>query len=112
VAAEALTNVAKYASASVVSLRLSETSEGVALEIADDGRGGADPSGGTGLLGLADRAAVVGGALSVSSPPGHGTTIVCTVPVPSTDALHVPVDVPPGGSTDRLTAGLVSGASR
>ncbi len=112
VAAEALTNVAKYASASVVSLRLSKTSEGVALEIADDGRGGADPSGGTGLLGLADRAAVVGGALSVSSPPGHGTTIVCTVPVPSTDALHVPVDIPPGGSTDRLTAGLVSGASR
>jgi signal transduction histidine kinase len=112
VTAEAFTNVAKYASASVVSVRLSDTAGGVALEITDDGVGGADRSRGTGLLGLADRAAVVGGELSVTSPPGHGTTIRCTVPVrPSVD-LDLPVQESVEPTTVPSTSGLVSGASR
>jgi signal transduction histidine kinase len=112
VTAEALTNVAKYASASVVSVRLSETADGVALEIADDGRGGADRSRGTGLLGLADRAAVVGGDLAVTSPSGQGTTIRCTVPVRTPAAVEVPVADDPPGPRVPSTPGLVSGATR
>ena len=49
--------------------------------ISDDGRGGADPAGGTGLLGLRDRAEAVGGTLSFVSPPGRGTTIVAALPL-------------------------------
>jgi signal transduction histidine kinase len=57
------------------------------LEVRDDGVGGADPAGGSGLTGLADRVAVVDGRLLLSSPPG-GPTVVrveipCSQPVPS-----------------------------
>ena len=47
----------------------------------DDGRGGADPSLGSGLLGLRDRAEAAGGTLSFDSPPGRGTTIVAALPL-------------------------------
>ena len=49
----------------------------------DHGVGGADQSSGSGLLGLADRVAVVDGTFVVDSPPGRGTTISCRVPVPA-----------------------------
>ena len=49
--------------------------------ITDDGRGGADPAAGTGLLGLRDRAEAAGGTLSFDSPPGRGTTIVAALPL-------------------------------
>jgi signal transduction histidine kinase len=49
--------------------------------IADDGRGGADPGGGTGLRGLADRVAALGGRLEVDSPPGGGTTVRAELPL-------------------------------
>ncbi|GAB3905160.1 hypothetical protein GCM10027612_74240 [Microbispora bryophytorum subsp. camponoti] len=50
------------------------------LEIADDGVGGADPAGGTGLTGLADRVAAVGGTLTVESPCGGPTTVRAQIP--------------------------------
>jgi signal transduction histidine kinase len=53
----------------------------VAVEVADDGIGGADPSSGSGLSGLADRVAAVGGTLQVTSPPGAGTRVRATIPV-------------------------------
>ena len=56
--------------------------DGVArIEIADDGSGGADPSRGTGLRGLADRLALVGGRLDVISPVGAGTRVTAEIPV-------------------------------
>ena len=51
------------------------------LEVRDDGRGGADPTRGSGILGLRDRAEAVGGTLHVVSPPGRGTTVVASLPV-------------------------------
>ena len=81
VVAEALTNVAKYAHATQVQVRLRHSAEGVVLEVVDDGVGGADGSRGSGLRGLADRVAVVDGTLTVESPHGGGTRITCTVPL-------------------------------
>ena len=51
------------------------------FEITDDGRGGADPTAGTGLLGLRDRAEAAGGTLFVVSPPGRGTVVTATLPI-------------------------------
>jgi PAS domain S-box-containing protein len=79
--AEALTNVAKHAQASRVTVNGRVTGKALYLEVADDGVGGAreDPRGG--LEGLADRLAAVGGALSVESPSGGGTTLRARVPL-------------------------------
>jgi PAS domain S-box-containing protein len=75
VIAEALTNVARYAGAdgATVSVRLQEGI--VDVEVRDDGRGGADAGGGSGLRGLADRVEAIGGSLEVESPPGGGTLV-------------------------------------
>jgi len=91
VVAEALTNVAKYAGARLVRVRLTDLSSEILLEVADDGIGGADRSRGSGLVGLTDRVAVHDGELTVLSPVGKGTRIICRLPVPapSTDALAV-----------------------
>jgi signal transduction histidine kinase len=74
-AAEALTNVAKHAHASSVRVRLVRSGDGIALEVLDDGRGGADPVRGTGLTGLADRVAAAGGKLLLASPAGGPTLL-------------------------------------
>ena len=78
--AEALTNVAKYAQASTVRVRVEASGERVLVEVSDDGVGGADPAGGSGLRGLADRVEALGGTLVISSPPGDGTTLRAEVP--------------------------------
>ena len=80
VACEALANVGKYAEATAASIHLWRTERGVAIEIADDGVGGADPTGGSGLRGLADRVEALGGLLLVTSPPGEGTVITADLP--------------------------------
>jgi signal transduction histidine kinase len=51
------------------------------VEIVDDGAGGADPASGTGLRGLADRVAALGGALDVESPAGAGTRVTARLPL-------------------------------
>jgi len=81
VASEALANVAKYAHASAVVVRLTRTPTTAVVGIADDGVGGADPAGGSGLRGLADRVEAVGGRLAVSSPPGAGTVVSAELPL-------------------------------
>lgn len=81
VAAEALTNVARYAGAGSVVVTLAGEGTELVLTVSDDGVGGADPSRGSGLRGLTDRVAVVGGSLEVHSPPGRGTRVVCRTPV-------------------------------
>ncbi len=83
IASEALTNVVKHAGATSAAVRVQPDGEMLRLVVADDGRGGADPEAGTGLLGLRDRAEAAGGTLFVISPPGRGTTI--TVALPLTD---------------------------
>jgi signal transduction histidine kinase len=80
VASEALANAAKHSHASEVRLSAAQRPGALVLEIADDGIGGAAPGGGTGLRGLADRVEALGGQLTVSSPPGRGTTIGAEIP--------------------------------
>jgi signal transduction histidine kinase len=80
--AEALTNVAKYAEASHATVRIAQVDSELVVEVADDGVGGADASNGSGLSGLADRVGASDGSLSVTSPPGRGTTIRAVVPLP------------------------------
>jgi signal transduction histidine kinase len=77
---EALTNAAKHAHACVVHVELGGHDTTVRLAIRDDGVGGADPAGGSGLVGLRDRIEAVGGALTVTSPAGHGTTLLIEIP--------------------------------
>jgi PAS domain S-box-containing protein len=84
VVSEALTNVTKYARASVVHVDLEITGSAVELEIRDDGVGGADPSRGSGLIGLSDRVAALGGTIVITSPPGRGTTVTASIPIVGT----------------------------
>jgi signal transduction histidine kinase len=80
VVAEALTNVAKHSRAHTATVSASRQAGTLVLEIGDDGVGGADPVRGTGLTGLADRAAVVGGRMLLSSPPGGPTVVRVELP--------------------------------
>ncbi len=80
VVAEALANVAKHAGATVARVRVRTGEGSLEVVVADDGRGGADPSGGSGLAGLADRVAALGGTLTVRSPAGAGTTLRAVLP--------------------------------
>ena len=80
VASEGLTNVAKYAQATAVAMRVSDRDGTLLVEIADDGVGGADDSLGSGLRGLADRVEALGGRLRVTSAPGAGTTVIAELP--------------------------------
>ncbi len=77
---EALTNVARYARASAVTVRVARGNGRVVVEVADDGVGGADPEQGSGLRGLADRVAALRGRLEVESPPGEGTRLRAEIP--------------------------------
>ena len=80
VACEALANVAKYAHATAASIQLTRTGDGVAIEIIDDGVGGAVASGGSGLRGLQDRVEALAGHLLVTSPTGAGTVVSAELP--------------------------------
>ena len=77
---EALTNVAKYASATTAEVTVERVDGHVVIGVADDGVGGADPASGSGLSGLADRVAALGGRLVVESPPGGGTMVRAEMP--------------------------------
>jgi PAS domain S-box-containing protein len=78
--AEALTNCAKYADARTVEVTVSEPDGEVEVAVTDDGCGGADADSGSGLRGIADRIAALGGTLVVSSPSGQGTAVRARVP--------------------------------
>jgi signal transduction histidine kinase len=80
VASEALANAAKHAGASAVHLDVDADGDVVRLAVRDDGCGGADPARGSGLVGLKDRVEAIGGALSVRSRPGEGTTLLAELP--------------------------------
>jgi signal transduction histidine kinase len=75
VVAEALTNVSRYSKASSASVTIERADGRLTVEVADDGRGGADPARGSGLSGLIDRVEALAGRLSIDSPSGKGTTV-------------------------------------
>jgi signal transduction histidine kinase len=80
VVAEALANVAKYASATGVSVRVGRRNGRALVEVADDGVGGADPALGSGLRGLTDRVEALGGSFAVQSRQGLGTVLRAEIP--------------------------------
>jgi signal transduction histidine kinase len=81
VVSEALTNTAKHANASVVNIELEVRDGFLFMAIRDDGVGGADPSLGSGLIGLTDRLEALGGRLEVSSVRSRGTSLMVEIPI-------------------------------
>jgi PAS domain S-box-containing protein len=81
IVAEALTNVARHAEATEARVTIRRDDTMVRCEVSDDGRGGADITGGTGILGLRDRAEAAGGTLTLTSPPGKGTIVAAALPL-------------------------------
>jgi signal transduction histidine kinase len=80
VVAEALTNAAKHAQASVVTVTAAADDTELRLSIRDDGVGGAAAGGGSGLIGLKDRVEALSGRLGITSPAGSGTTLSVVIP--------------------------------
>jgi signal transduction histidine kinase len=80
VVAEALTNVAKHARATEVTVRADVAGDTLRLQVRDDGIGGARRDG-SGLVGLADRLATLDGQFSVESPDGGGTLVSAGIPL-------------------------------
>jgi signal transduction histidine kinase len=78
--AEALTNVAKYAQATLAQVEVHRTGHELVVTVVDDGVGGADMAAGSGLRGLQDRLSAVDGTLAIESPPGGGTRLRATLP--------------------------------
>ena len=85
VVSEALTNAAKHAEASIVQIKADtvdgDGTDALRVEVRDDGRGGADLTGGSGLVGLKNRVEALGGAIMVESPRGKGTALRVTLPI-------------------------------
>jgi signal transduction histidine kinase len=86
---EALTNTAKHATASTVQIQVDtierEGIDTLQVQVRDDGRGGATLTGGTGLLGIKDRAEALGGRLLLHSPPDTGTILRLELPLTTTN---------------------------
>jgi signal transduction histidine kinase len=80
---EALANATKHADATEAAVTARRNGDTLTVQVRDDGRGGADPSRGSGIAGLADRAAAAGGRLLISSPPGGPTILRVEVPCAS-----------------------------
>jgi signal transduction histidine kinase len=89
VVAEALTNAAKHAHASMVDIDIDIADGVLRVRVCDDGRGGADFAGGSGLVGLKDRAEALGGRLGVQSPSGAGTTVHAELPLGPARSLRL-----------------------
>jgi signal transduction histidine kinase len=85
VVAEAMTNAAKHANASLVRVTGDARDGVLRVRVQDDGSGGASPARGSGLIGLIDRVEALGGTLMLRSPPGAGTSVELALPI-ATDA--------------------------
>jgi signal transduction histidine kinase len=90
VVSEALANATRHAMASQVSVEVELLEDHLRVQVTDDGVGGADPSRGSGLVGLADRVGALGGTVTVTSPKAGGTTIVAELPVAASLAGQIP----------------------
>jgi signal transduction histidine kinase len=80
IANEAIANVLKHAGARVASVHVAKVAANVRVTVHDDGAGGADPAGGTGILGIRARVRAVDGMFSITSPAGGPTTLVAEIP--------------------------------
>lgn len=87
IAQEGLTNVARHAGATRAEVSLTAEGGEAVLRIADDGRGGATPSG-SGIRGMAERALLVGARLDIDSPPGAGTVVRLAIPLPAPEGTR------------------------
>jgi PAS domain S-box-containing protein len=96
VVAEALTNAAKHAHASLVTVEADLVDGDLRLSVHDDGVGGADPARGSGLVGLADRVEALGGKLTLDSPRTGGTTLRIDLPLPGSRSTLTDAAVSPG----------------
>jgi signal transduction histidine kinase len=85
VVSEALTNAVKHAEASQLEVAVTQGEGVLDVCVCDDGRGGADLAGGSGLVGLTDRVEALGGRLSMYSPRGVGTTVQVVLPLVPAD---------------------------
>jgi signal transduction histidine kinase/ketosteroid isomerase-like protein len=81
VVSEVLANVSKHARATSVDIRAQASDDRLDLTIQDDGIGGADPSRGSGLVGLSDRINALGGTIVITSPSGQGTRVCVALPI-------------------------------
>jgi signal transduction histidine kinase len=92
VVAEALTNAAKHAQASMVEVCIDIEGQYLHLSIRDDGIGGVDAARGSGITGLRDRVEALGGSLSISSHPGTGTELHATIPFEAPPHPNGPIE--------------------
>ena len=111
VVSEALANVAKHARASVVEVQVEVRDGALAVSISDDGIGGADPSRGSGLIGLTDRVEASGGTISISSHAGAGTRITAELPVDASQRAGVTAPRRPGLALEPGQQGGAVGAA-
>jgi signal transduction histidine kinase len=88
VVSEALTNAAKYSRATVVHIDVETPDDVLRVAVRDDGLGGADPTRGSGLLGLKERAEAIGGTITLHSPRGAGTSLHVELPLDGHDDEH------------------------
>jgi signal transduction histidine kinase len=89
VVAEALTNTAKYAQASQLTVCVETKGADLLVSVHDDGIGGADSSKGSGLIGLKDRVEVLGGDMQITSLRGRGTSLHIVIPVEGHDGSRL-----------------------
>jgi len=80
VVAEGLANIAKHARATRATVTVTQNGAGIRVEVADNGAGGVRTEAGSGLRGLADRVAAIGGTFGIHSTPGRGTRLIAELP--------------------------------
>jgi len=94
VVSECLANIGKHASAETATMAVSVRDGQLTVEVSDDGVGGAQLDGGSGIQGLADRVGALSGSLAVDSPPGAGTRVTAVIPLTATERGEEPVPQP------------------
>ena len=111
VVSECLANIGKHAEATSATVAVRADDGHLAVEVADDGRGGATLDGGSGMQGLTDRVGALSGTLAVESPPGHGTRVTASIPLTERAAAEATAArrderrVLPAEEAERLQAG-------
>jgi signal transduction histidine kinase len=107
VIAEALTNTTKYAHATTITIDVTTSTHHhhnqLTLTITDNGIGGANPTTSSGLTGLTDRLAAVNGTLTITSPPGTGTTLTAHIPLPTPPPTPPPTPEPEPATIGRAS---------
>jgi signal transduction histidine kinase len=94
VVSECLANIGKHASAETATVAVSVRDGRLTVEVSDDGVGGAELDGGSGIQGLADRVGALSGSLVVDSPPGAGTRVTAVIPLAAAEPGEEPIPRP------------------